>query len=105
MKLGMSQSELKTLQARWRDVERDAQDGQKKLDAISAEVQKLKRQVADSGWGEEAERRNQQELNDARREYRSLMEVCDVTLEFTSCSSTGLPGKRKQEAEDAISEL
>jgi len=78
MKLGMSQNELKTLEAKWRDVERDAQDGQKKLDAISAEVEKLKKQVIESGWSEEAEQRSQQQLNDARRAYRNLTEVCKV---------------------------
>jgi len=75
MKLGMSQNELKTLEAKWRDVERDAQDGRKRLDVISAEVEKLKKQVLDSGWSEEAEQRSQQQLNDARRDYRNLTEV------------------------------
>jgi len=78
MKLGMSQSELKTLEAKWRGVERDAQDGRKKLDIISAEVEKLKKQVVDSGWSEEAEQRSQQQLNDARRDYRNLTEVCQT---------------------------
>ena len=87
MKLGMSQSELKTLEAKWKDVERDAKDGQKKLDVISAEVQKLEKQVVDSGWSEEAEQRSQQELNEARREYRNLMEVCDLGLGFPRYSS------------------
>lgn len=75
MKLGMSQNELKTLEAKWRDVERDAQDGRKRLDVISAEVEKLEKQVLDSGWSEEAEQRSQQQLNDARRDYRNLTEV------------------------------
>lgn len=78
MKLGMTQSDLNTLEARWRDVERDAQSGRKKLDAISVEVEKLKEQVADSGWSEEAEQRSQQELDDARRAHRNLMEVRSV---------------------------
>ena len=80
MKLGMSQNELKTLETKWRDVERDAQDGQKKLDLISAQVEKLKKQIVDSGWSEEAEQRNQQQLNEARSECRSLTEVCEVML-------------------------
>lgn len=82
MKLGMSQSELKTLEAKWRDVKRDAENGRTKLDAISAEVEKFKRHVAESGWSEEAEQRSQQQLNDARREYRSLMEVSRAPLQF-----------------------
>lgn len=86
MKLGMSQNELKMLGAKWRDVERDAQDGQKKLDAISAEVEKLKKQVVDSGWSEEAEQRSQQQLNDARHEYRNLMEVCKAISRLPRCS-------------------
>ena len=86
MKLGMSQNELKTLEAKWKDVERDAQNGQKKLDTISIEVEKLKKQVADSGWSEEAERRSQQLLNDARGEYRNLMEVCKVSSYLPYCS-------------------
>jgi len=87
MKLGMSQNELKTLEAKWRDVERDAQDGQKKLDAISAEVEKLKKQVIESGWSEEAEQRSQQQLNDARRAHRNLTEVCKVMSQLPYCSS------------------
>jgi len=86
MKLGMSQNELKTLEAKWKDVERDAQNGQKKLDTISAEVEKLKKQVADSGWSEEAEQRSQQLLNDARREYRNLTEVCRTSSHLPCCS-------------------
>ena len=86
MKLGMSQNELKTLEAKWKDVERDAQNGQKKLDTISAEVEKLKKQVADSGWSEEAEQRSQQLLNDARREYRNSTEVCKALSRLPYCS-------------------
>lgn len=78
----MSQNELKTLEGKWRDVERDAQDGQKKLDVISAEVEKLRKQVMDSGWSEEAEQRNQQQLNDARHDCRNLMEVCKAISDF-----------------------
>lgn len=75
MKHGMRKNELKTLEVKWRDVERDAQDGRKKLDIISADVEELKKQAIDSGWSEEAEQRNQQQLNDARRDYRNLTEV------------------------------
>ena len=82
MKLGMNQNELKTLEAKWRGVERDAQDGQKKLDVISAEVEKLKKQVMGSGWSEEAEQRCQRQLDDARRDYRNLAEVCKAILRF-----------------------
>ena len=105
MKLGMSKTELKNLETKWRDVERDAQDGKKKLDAISTEVQRLKKQVADSGWSEEDEQRSQQELNDARREYRNIMEVRNAVLEFPCYSLTTLLGKGKQEAKDTISKL
>lgn len=87
MKLGMSQTELKALEAKWRDVERDAQDGQKKLGVISAQVEKLKKQITDSGWSEEAEQQSQQQLNDARREYRNLTEVCKSYLTASHCSS------------------
>jgi len=83
MKLGMSQNELKTLEAKWRDVERDAQDGRKKLDVISAEVEKSKKQVVDSGWSEDAEQRSQQQLNDARRDYRNLTEVRRAVPQLT----------------------
>jgi len=86
MKLGMSQTELKTLEAKWKDVERDAQNGQKKLDTISADIEKLKKQVVDSGWSEEAEQRSQQLLNDARREYRNLTEVCQASSYLPYCS-------------------
>lgn len=82
MKLGISQSELRTLETKGRDLERDAQNGQKKLDLISAEVERLKKQVTDSGWSEELEQRSQRELDDARHECRNLMEVSKVTLQF-----------------------
>jgi structural maintenance of chromosome 2 len=102
MKLGMSQNELKALEAKWRDVERDAQDGQKKLDVISAEVEKLRKQVMDSGWSEETEQRSQQQLNDARREYRNLMEVCKAISQLPYCSPCIIPGVGEQEAEGPI---
>jgi structural maintenance of chromosome 2 len=86
MKLGMSQNELKALEVKWKDVERDAQDGQKKLGVISTEIGKLKKQMVDSGWSEEAEQRSQQQLDGARREYRNLMEVCKATLQLPHCS-------------------
>jgi len=82
----MSQNELKTLEAKWMGVERDAQNGQKKLDVISAEVEKLKKQVTDSGWSEEVEQQSQQQLNDARSEYRNLTEVCRAPSQFPHCS-------------------
>lgn len=88
MKLGMSQNELKALEAKWRDVERDAQDGKKNLDVISAEVEKLKKQVVDSGWSEEAEQRNQQQLDGARRDYRNLTEVCKTISRLPNSSSS-----------------
>lgn len=89
----MSQNELKTSEAKWRDVERDAQDGQKKLDTISVEVEKLKKQVMDSGWSEDAEQRGQQQLNDARRVYRDLTEVWKIVFNSSainhSCTRSG----------------
>jgi len=104
MKLGMSQNELKTLEAKWRDVERDAQDGQKKFDVISAEVEKLKKQIMDSGWSEEAEQRHQRHLNDARRDHRTLTEVCKVISRFP-IAHCHPPGAGEQETEGSIPEL
>jgi len=99
MKLGISQNELKTLEAKWRDVERDAQDGQKKLEVISAEVEKLKKHLDGSGWSEEAEQRSQQQLNDARREYRNLTEVSkaiSLSTYYSSLSYQEREGKKQR---------
>ena len=75
VKLGMNEKELKALQAKWKEVEREAGDGRRQLDAMQAEVAKFKKKVADSGWNSEKEQEVENALREARLEVRRLTEV------------------------------
>ena len=74
-KLAMSQKELKTLESRWKEVEREAGEGQKRLKTMQADVESSRRKVAESGWSEEKELEGEMALRNAKAEVRQLMEV------------------------------
>jgi structural maintenance of chromosome 2 len=76
MKLGMSEKELKALEARWKDVEREAGDGQRSLQAKKAEVEGYRTRIAGCGWNEDREKASDMALRNAREELRRLSEVC-----------------------------
>ncbi|KAJ7123064.1 condensin complex subunit SMC2 [Mycena epipterygia] len=72
VKLGMSEAELKTLEARWKVVERDAGDGRKKLDAMRATVEGCRTKVAQCAWSEEKENASEVRLRELKLQVRSL---------------------------------
>ena len=77
VKLGMSEKELKTLEARWKEVEREAGEGKRNLEAMRAEIEKFRKKVAETGWSAEkdSEQEGEQALRTARNEVRQLTEV------------------------------
>lgn len=75
VKLGMSEKELKTLEGRWKEVEKEAQKGKKNVEAMKASVEDYRKRVANSGWNEEMERAGDAKLRDAKAEVRSLNDV------------------------------
>ncbi|TFY57528.1 hypothetical protein EVJ58_g6964 [Rhodofomes roseus] len=76
-RLVMSQKELKALESRWKEVEREAGEGQKRLKAMHAEVESFRKKVAQAGWSEEKEREGEMALRNAKAEVRQLMEERD----------------------------
>lgn len=74
-RLAMSQKELKTLESRWKEVELEAGEGQKRLKAMQAEVENFRKKVAQAGWSEEKEREGETALRNAKAEVRQLTEV------------------------------
>lgn len=75
VKLGMAEKDLKGLQARWKEVEREAGDGKRQLGNMQADVEKIKRRVAESGWSTEKEQQTEIKVRSARGEVRQLTEV------------------------------
>ena len=75
VKLGMSEKELKVLEGRWKEVEREAGDGKKNLEKVKAETEKFRRKVEESGWSAEKEREGVDALRVAKGEERRLSEV------------------------------
>ncbi|EMD35993.1 hypothetical protein CERSUDRAFT_156737 [Gelatoporia subvermispora B] len=78
MELGMKENELKALQAKWKEVEREAGEGKKNLERMQAEVGKLRRKLADSGWDAEKQLEGENILKAAKAEVRSSTEQRDV---------------------------
>ncbi len=75
VKLVMSEKELPKLQARWKDVEREAADGKKNLDKMEKELDRFKQKVIETGWSAENEKECETALREARNEVRRLTEV------------------------------
>ncbi|KAH9917715.1 condensin complex subunit SMC2 [Fomitopsis serialis] len=93
-RLVMSQKELKTLESRWKEVEREAGEGQKRLKAMQAEVESFRSKVAQAGWSQEKEHEGELALRNAKAEVRQVTEdrdrvrnrVSNLDFEFTSPS-------------------
>lgn len=75
VKLGMSEKELKTLEGRWKEVEKEASEGKRNLEGMVVEVEKFRKRVADSGWSLEKEKEGELALKNAKAELRQLAEV------------------------------
>lgn len=78
VKLNMSEKELKVLEAKWKDVEKEAGQGKRNMENMRTEAEKLKRKVADCGWSAEQEQESQVSLATARGQVRQFTEVCFV---------------------------
>ena len=75
MRLGMSVQELKALEARWQEVERETGEGQHALEAKKAEVARCRKKMADCGWIDEWEREGDMALRNAKEELKRHTEV------------------------------
>lgn len=91
-KLAMSQKELKTLEARWKEVEREAGEGQKRLKAMQAEIEGFRKNVAECGWSEEKDR----EGDMAIRNVKALIERLTVVRHLLNRLASSLM-RREQE--------
>ena len=94
VKLGMSEKELKVLEGRWKEVEREAGDGKKNLEKVKAETEKFRRKVEESGWSAEKEREGVDALRVAKGEERRLTEV-SIFLRIIERLSTTLTSTGK----------
>lgn len=74
-KLASAEKDLKALQARWKDVEREAGEGKRNLAAMKTEVEKARRKLEQSGWNAEKEREGEANLRDAKNAVRDGTEV------------------------------
>ena len=84
-KLAMSQKELKTLEGRWKEVEREAGEGQKRLKAMQAEIDSFRKKVAECGWTEEKEREGDAAIRAVRAEIERLTGVRSFPSTLTDC--------------------
>ena len=75
VKLANAQKELQSLQARWREVEKEASDGKKNLATMKAEVERFRQRVDQCGWNEQREKAMEEELRAARSAVRQLADV------------------------------
>ncbi|KAH7886786.1 condensin complex subunit SMC2 [Phlebopus sp. FC_14] len=87
VKLAMSKKELKALETKWKDVEKDAAQGQRSLENLKSELSKLKHQVADCGWSAEQQQSSEAGLRTARGEVRQLTEGRDAVKQRLSSLS------------------
>ncbi|KAF8837161.1 condensin complex subunit SMC2 [Paxillus ammoniavirescens] len=78
MKLSMNEKELKALETKWKDVEKDAHHGQQSLDKLKAELNKLQRQLADCGWSTEQQKQSDIDLRAAKGQVNQLTEERDA---------------------------
>ncbi|KAI0728952.1 hypothetical protein C8Q72DRAFT_347915 [Fomitopsis betulina] len=76
-KLAMSQKELKALEARWKEVEREAGEGQKRLKAMQAEIDSFRKKVAECGWSAEKEREGDMAIRDVKALIDRLRGDCE----------------------------
>ncbi|KAL4076571.1 RecF/RecN/SMC [Scleroderma yunnanense] len=87
MKLSMNEKELKSAEARRKEFEKDAHQGQRNLANMKAHVNKLKQQLAGCGWSAEQQHASEVELRTAREEVRRLTEDRDIVKQRLSSLS------------------
>lgn len=84
VKLNMSEKELKVLQAKWKDVEKEAGQGKRNMENMRTDAEKLKGRVADCGWSTEREQESQVSLATARGQVRQFTEGRDAVKQRLS---------------------
>ncbi|KAG8215877.1 condensin complex subunit SMC2 [Butyriboletus roseoflavus] len=92
LKLLMNEKGLRALEARWKDVEKDAHQGKQNLAKLKGELDKLKRQLAECGWSTEQQQQCDSELRAARGVVNERTEARDavkhrlsnLTFDYTS---------------------
>ncbi|KIL68343.1 hypothetical protein M378DRAFT_158891 [Amanita muscaria Koide BX008] len=72
VRLGMAEKELKALEARWKDVEREAGDGKKRIEKTKQAVEVFQAKLAGCKWNQERENQGEGRLRDARNAVRDL---------------------------------
>ncbi|KAH9850422.1 condensin complex subunit SMC2 [Lenzites betulinus] len=77
VKLAMSEKELKSLEARWKAVEREAGEGARNLEEKRAEVEKCKKRIAETGWSTEKEQAHDTAIRSVKDEVRTLTQARD----------------------------
>ena len=73
--LAMAEKDKKTLEGRWKAVEREANDGRKNLKNMKAEVEKLQKKVAECRRGKEREKQANVDWRTAKEDLRQVAEV------------------------------
>lgn len=77
VKLGMSEKDSRTLEARWKEVESQAREGEKDLERKRAAVEECKRKMERCGWNQEMETAGEEKLRAAKAEVRALSDQHD----------------------------
>ncbi|TDL23473.1 condensin complex subunit SMC2 [Rickenella mellea] len=84
VKLGMAEKELKALEVRWKDVEREAGEGKRNLEAMKRELENLRKKVEQSGWNAERDDEADLALRKAKAATRDLTDERDATKQRLS---------------------
>ncbi|THH15903.1 hypothetical protein EW146_g4642 [Bondarzewia mesenterica] len=84
VKLEMSKKELNALEARWREVEKEAGDGARRVEVMKVEVEKYRRKVTECGWSAEKEHAHETALKTAKAELRQAGEERDAAKQRLS---------------------
>ncbi|OBZ73328.1 Structural maintenance of chromosomes protein 2 [Grifola frondosa] len=84
VKLGMSEKELKILEARWKEVEREAGEGKRNLETMQAGIEDFKSKIKETGWSAEKDEEFEVALRNAKAQVRQLAETRDRIKERIS---------------------
>ncbi|KAG6373679.1 hypothetical protein JVT61DRAFT_6350 [Boletus reticuloceps] len=85
LKLSMNEKELKALEAKWKEVEKDAHQGQQNLVRMKGELDRLKRQLSECGWSTEQQQQCEVELRTARGVVNERMEAGTILILLDKC--------------------
>jgi structural maintenance of chromosome 2 len=89
-KLSMHQTELKTQQARFKEVEKEVGQGVRLLEQRRGEIANIRKKLDASGWSTDKQRQKENELQGIRDEVRQLTQVRELSafsfpLRLTPC--------------------